>query len=193
MSENGFTTINPPLSPERRGSLTTRTTHPGFLDGLVAVLRRLGIKADLRNPLEDLTKGDVLAQAAQHVPDGRADELFSLTHSCGKVPWFKGFAQGEQCGLCFGCLIRRGSFIASGLTDSTRYVEQELRGTRRRPDFVTPTRRKTIEAAKYRLRRGYSADDLLALGLPPRIAMADTLSLVNRGLSELQPVVDDIP
>jgi 7-cyano-7-deazaguanine synthase in queuosine biosynthesis len=193
MSENGFTSVNPPLSPERRGSLTTRTTHPGFLDGLVATLRRLGLKADLRNPLEHLTKGEVLAQASQHVPGGGADELFSMTHSCGKVPWFKGFAQGAQCGLCFGCLVRRGSFLASGLTDTTKYVEEALRGKRRRPDFVTPTRRETIEAAKYRLRRGYSTSDLLVLGLPPRIVMADALALVNRGLSEMRPVVDGIP
>lgn len=193
MSENGFTSINPPLSPERRASLTTRTTHPGFLDGLVDVLQRLGLKAELRNPLDQLTKGEVVADAAQRAPAGRADELFSMTHSCGKVPWFKGFAQGAQCGLCFGCLVRRGSFLASGLTDTTEYVEEALRGDGRRPDFVTPTRRKTIEAARYRLRRGYSAGDLLALGLPARIPIADAVDLANRGLNELRPVVDSIP
>lgn len=193
MSENGYTSINPPLSPERRGSLTTRTTHPGFLDGLVDLLRRLGLKADLRNPLEGLTKGEVLAQAAQHLAGGRADQLFSMTHSCGKVPWFKGFSQGAQCGLCFGCLVRRGSFVASGLTDSTEYVEQALRGDIRRPDFVTPTRRQTIEAVKYRLRRGYSANDLLALGLPSRIPIANALTLANRGLKEFEPVIASIP
>jgi hypothetical protein len=192
MSENGFTSINPPLSAERRGSLTTRTTHPGFLDGLVDILRRLGLRADLRNPLEQLTKGQVLAEAARHVSGVGADEFFSLTHSCGKAPWFKGFAQGAQCGLCFGCLVRRGSFIASGLTDGTEYVEEVLRDDGRRPDFVTATRRQTIEAAKYRLRRGYAAGDLLALGLPSRIAIADALALVNSGLSELQPVVESI-
>lgn len=193
MSENGFTTINPPLSPERRGSLTTRTTHPGFLDGLINVLRRMGLRADLRNPLDQQTKGEVLEQSAQLVPSGHADELFSITHSCGKVPWFAGFAQGTHCGLCFGCLVRRGSFIASGLTDTTEYVEDALRGQSRRPEFVTATRRQTIEAAKYRLRRGYSVNDLLAIGLPSRIAVADAVTLVNRGLEELRPVVEDIP
>jgi 7-cyano-7-deazaguanine synthase in queuosine biosynthesis len=193
MSENGFTGINPPLSPERRGSLTTRTTHPGFLDGLVNALQRMGLKADLRNPLAQLTKGEVLVEATQHVPAGRADAFFSMTHSCGKTPWFRGFAQGAQCGLCFGCLVRRGSFVASGLNDATEYIEDALRGDARRPDFVTPTRRKTIEAVRYRLRRGYSASDLLALGLPPRIAIDDAVALVNRGLDELRPVVDSIP
>ncbi len=193
MSENGFTGINPPLSPERRGSLTTRTTHPGFLDGLVAALQGLGLKADLRNPLEDRTKGEVLAEASNQLSAGAADHLFSMTHSCGKVPWFKGFPQGAQCGLCFGCLVRRGAFLASDLTDETEYVEGQLRGDPRRDEFVTPTRRKTIEAVRYRLHRGYDASDLLALGLPPRIPIADALALVDRGLRELQPVVESIP
>ncbi|MBW8059158.1 MAG: hypothetical protein FVQ78_02255 [Solirubrobacterales bacterium] len=193
MSENGFTSLNPPLSPERRGSLTTRTTHPGILDGLAAALQRLGLMVNLRNPLESLTKGEALAQAAQRIPAGRADALFSATHSCGKTPWFKGFSQGAQCGLCFGCLVRRGSFLASGLTDSTEYIEEVLRGDSRRPEFVTATRRKTIEAARYRLRRGYSTSDLLALGLPSRIPIADAAALVDRGLGELRPVVDSIP
>jgi hypothetical protein len=89
--------------------------------------------------------------------------------------------------------VRRGSFVASGLTDTTKYVEQQLRGDPRRAEFVSPTRRKTIEAVRYRLQRGYQASDLLALGLPARISIADALALVDRGLSELQPVVDSIP
>jgi 7-cyano-7-deazaguanine synthase in queuosine biosynthesis len=193
MSENGFTTINPPLSPERRGSLTTRTTNPAFLDGLVVTLRSIGLKADLRNPLEFLTKGEVLVDGAQRVPAGQADALFSMTHSCGKTPWFKGFAQHAQCGLCFGCLVRRGSFVASGLRDSTEYIEEALRGTQRWNDFVTPGRRKTVEAVRYRLDREFAVSDLLALGLPSRLQIPDALDLVNRGLAELRPVVDSIP
>lgn len=193
MSENGFTSINPPLTPERRGSLTTRTTHPGFLDGLVATLRALGLNADLRNPLERLTKGQVLTNAASAIGADATARLFSETHSCGTTPWFKGFAQGAQCGLCFGCLVRRGSFIASGLNDSTEYIEEALRGGNRRADFVTSTRRKTIEAVRYRVSRGYATSDLLALGLPERIALPGALNIVNGGLQELRPVVDSIP
>jgi len=191
MSENGFTSVNPPLSPERRGSLTTRTAHPGILDTLVDVLRRLGLKADLHNPLESMTKGEVLARAAAQIPD--AGHTFSMTHSCGKTPWFKGFSQSAQCGLCYGCLVRRGSFLASGLDDQTPYIEKVLRGDPRRELYATPTRRKTVDAARYRLRRGYSVKDLLPLALPSRMPIQDVLDLVNRGVEELRPVVDDIP
>ena len=88
---------------------------------------------------------------------------------------------------------RRGSFIAAALDDSTLYIEEALRGKRRRADFVTPTRRTTIEAARYRLGRRYSAGDLLALGLPARISITDAVALANRGLDELRPAVDSIP
>ena len=36
--ENGFASLNPPLGAERRGSLSTRTTHPAFLEGLSMIL-----------------------------------------------------------------------------------------------------------------------------------------------------------
>ena len=192
MSENGFTSINPPLSPERRGSLTTRTTHPAFLDGLAATLRRSGLAVDLYNPFEAKTKGDVMRAAAQAVPGNGASALFSGSHSCGKPAWFKGFSQGDHCGVCYGCLVRRGSFLAGDVADNTLYIEQALRGSNRRAAFLTPTRRKTVQAVRYRLGRGYDERDVLSMSLPPRLRVADALALVKAGLDELRPVVDTI-
>jgi 7-cyano-7-deazaguanine synthase in queuosine biosynthesis len=194
MSENGFTSINPPLSPERRGSLTTRTTHPAFLDGLSETLRALGLRVRLVNPFETKTKGQVLAEAAAALPDGAASTLFSASHSCGKPAWFKGYSLGQHCGVCYGCLVRRGSFDAAGIDDSTLYIEADLRGTNRHDDFLLGHgRRKTVDAVRYRLRRGYDERDILTMSLPPRIAVADALALVQAGLDELKPVVDAIP
>lgn len=193
MSENGFTSINPPLSPERRGSLSTRTTHPAFLDGLAGTLQELGLAVQLRNPFEEKAKGVVLAEAAAALPKGAAAKLFSASHSCGKPAWFKGFSLGEHCGVCYGCLIRRGSFAAAGIPDSTLYIEAALRGTSRHNDFLlTRGRRKTVDAVRYRLRRGYSERDILTMSLPPRVAVAEALTLVRAGLDELKPVVDSI-
>lgn len=42
MPENGFASLNPPLGPERRGALSTRTTHPRFLSDLQALLGAMG-------------------------------------------------------------------------------------------------------------------------------------------------------
>jgi hypothetical protein len=193
MSENGPTSLNPPLTGERRGSVTTRTTHPAFLDRLAEVLTSLGLNVRLRNPFETLTKGEVLRACADALgDDARAGQLLSMSHSCGKPSFnVRGFDPGKQCGVCFGCLVRRGAFPAAGLTDSTTYIEVALRGDGRRDGWLTDKRRQTIEAVRYRLRRGYRPTDVVALGLPPRIRTAEALELVNRGLAELGAI--DIP
>lgn len=48
--ENGFASLNPPLDPNRRGSLSTRTTHPAFLDGLAQILSGVGAHGEIQNP-----------------------------------------------------------------------------------------------------------------------------------------------
>jgi hypothetical protein len=191
--ENGFTSINPPLTAERRATLTTRTTHPAYVDGLPMTLRPLGLKVDIRNPFETMTKGTVLKQVTEDLSPATGANLFSASHSCGKPSWFKGYAQRDHCGLCFGCLIRRGSFIASGIADRTLYIEADLRGTSRWPQFATSTRLKTVQAVRYRLGRGYQTRDILSMALPVRIDVADALALVQAGVEELRPVADGIP
>ena len=144
-------------------------------------------------PLKGLTKGEVLRQAAALLPAGAAELLFASSHSCGKPSWFRGYSQGEHCGLCYGCLVRRASFRAAGLADRTLYIENDLRGTPRRATFATPVRRKTVEAVRYRLQIGYSEADVLAMSLPARVRIADALRLVRDGMEELRPIVDSMP
>jgi 7-cyano-7-deazaguanine synthase in queuosine biosynthesis len=193
MSENGFTSINPPLAPERRGSLTTRTTHPAFLGGLTETARAVGLTVRLLNPFDDQTKGAVIRDCAASLPKGNASSLLSATHSCGKPSWFPGYRQSHHCGLCFGCLVRRGAFVAAGVKDRTLYIEEDLRGDSRRQDFASGTRMKTVQATRYRLRRGYDERDILSLGLPDRIPVRAAVQLVNDGLRELGPVVRGLP
>lgn len=127
------------------------------------------------------------------LPTREAEELLSITHSCGNPSWFPGFKQSDHCGVCYGCLVRRGALEAATLTDRTKYIEVELRGDSRRSDFLTATRRKTIEAVRYRLGRGYSERDILSMTLPPRLALDDALTIVRAGIAELAPIVNNIP
>lgn len=188
MPENGYTSLNVPLAGERRGALSTRTTHPAFLDAPTMTLGNVGLAARLRNPLEGLTKGQVFRRVADIHGDQPTGELLSRSHSCAKPgAQYIGLSPAAQCGVCFGCLVRRGAFLAAGLTDATPYVETQLRGDGRRQGWLDP-KRQHYETVRYAVQRGVSPADILTLGLPPRIAPRDALDLARAGLSELAAV-----
>ena len=57
-----------------------------------------------------------------------ASALLSHTHSCShlRMAMNYGRASTTQCGVCLGCLVRRGAFIASGLEDQSTYLVNDL-------------------------------------------------------------------
>jgi 7-cyano-7-deazaguanine synthase in queuosine biosynthesis len=117
--ENGFISINPPMTPTRIGSLSTRTTHPVYLALVQRLLDEAGLQVKLVNPYQFKTKGAMLSGCAQQ------DFLVkhaSWTTSCGRYAR-NGF---KHCGRCVPCLIRRASFHASSLKDRTEYVYRDL-------------------------------------------------------------------
>ncbi len=60
--ENGSISLNYPLSPSRRSSLSTRTTHPYMLGLVQSLLSKVGIAVTLQNPYELHTKGQMLLE-----------------------------------------------------------------------------------------------------------------------------------
>jgi hypothetical protein len=188
MPENGYASLNVPLAGERRGALSTRTTHPAFLDALAATLHDIGLIARLRNPFELMTKGQVFRRVADLHGDHATAELLTRSYSCAKPgAQYIGLSPAAQCGVCFGCLVRRGAFLAAGLTDGTPYVETQLREDSRRDEWLAP-KRQHYETVRYAVGKGVSRADVLALGLPPRIAPSDALDLARAGLAELSAV-----
>jgi hypothetical protein len=190
MAENGFAALNIPLSPERRGSLSTRTTHPAFLAGLNGVLRDAGLSVEVRNPFADLTKGQLFEQVKGILGESKASQLLSETHSCAKSNMFR-FGQGlgpmSHCGVCFGCLVRRGAFIAAGLNDGTVYANEVLTGDPSNR-FFAGGRLATWESVQYAVDRGFTARDIRAISPPPGHDIAAATTLANAGLEELAAV-----
>ena len=58
--ENGFISLNAPLTCRRIGSLSTRTTHPYFLNLIQSIFDLAQIKATINNPYQFKTKGEML-------------------------------------------------------------------------------------------------------------------------------------
>lgn len=181
--ENGFASINPPLGPERLGSLSTRTTHPAFLQDLSTVLAKAGAHAVIENPFARSTKGEMYQQVVDLAGPGKASTFLSATHSCALTGQRAHHISGKvSCGICFGCVLRRASFTASGVSDTTQYIAPSSD-----PVVQRWLDSKSVEqAVRNFVRRGVRGRDLAALGLPQNYPLRDALNLCQRGINELR-------
>jgi 7-cyano-7-deazaguanine synthase in queuosine biosynthesis len=117
--ENGFISINPPLTDGRLGSLSTRTTHPEFLGLIQDLLDVAGLRVRVENPYQLKTKGEMLRECS--------DQKTLRTHaadstSCGRYKQY-GY---KHCGRCVPCMVRRAAFRKWHRTDTTEYVYENL-------------------------------------------------------------------
>ena len=184
--ENGFASLNPPLAPNRRGGLSTRTTHPAFLDGLSRILNDVGAHPTVVNPFACMTKGDMFCAAANQFGEAEISDYLSATHSCGHTGQrAMGISTTTQCGVCFGCVVRRAAFAAAGLDDTTAYADARHSDDLARwlhDNSVLPDVRRFV-------RRGVTRRDLLSMSLPDDYSLSDARRLCERGVEELRKVV----
>ena len=110
--ENGFISLNIPLGPNRIGSLSTKTTHPVYIEGIQTLWDALGIRAKLKLPYKYKTKGELLMECADQA---KLVKLVGNSTSCGKYRRHN----LTHCGTCLPCMVRRAAFLRAGLTDST--------------------------------------------------------------------------
>lgn len=131
--ENGLISINPPLTPRRIGSLSTRTTHPYFLKKMNELFDNIGLPVNIINPYQFKTKGEMILECQNQE---LLQAIAPHTVSCGK--WKR---QNQQCGKCVPCLIRRASFNSAGYNDSTSYqfpnLNEVMRNNKHRDDLMS--------------------------------------------------------
>lgn len=111
--ENGFISLSIPLSPSRIGSLSTKTTHPIYMNGIQRVFDAVGIQALLQLPYRFMTKGEMILECKNQQ---LLKELIDDSISCGKYRRHNYC----HCGVCIPCLVRRAAYLHSGLCDNTR-------------------------------------------------------------------------
>ena len=115
LCENGFLSVALPLTPARSGGLSTRSTHPLFLALCNELLPRIGVEAQVVNPLIHQTKGEVLRTCLRSVIEP-ATVMRSV--SC----WAAG-RQNRQCGGCVPCILRRVAMLAAGYPDEAYMID----------------------------------------------------------------------
>ncbi|MCT4562382.1 MAG: hypothetical protein N4A41_13515 [Crocinitomicaceae bacterium] len=108
LPENGTISLNHPLTPSRSSSLSTRTTHPYFIEKIQEVLRQTGISVHINNPYYSKTKGEMVFECLNQAV---LTELFPESASCGKrghtAHW--DIKNAKQCGVCMPCIYRSAS------------------------------------------------------------------------------------
>lgn len=112
--ENGFISLNVPLTSLRLGSLSTRTTHPLFMRRIQELFDSCDLRVRLRNPYRLQTKGEMLSGCADQK---LLETLVFDGTSCGRFARYK----YAHCGRCVPCLVRRAAFLHWGKGDKTTY------------------------------------------------------------------------
>lgn len=182
--ENGFTSLNPPLGPERGGVLTTRSTHPYTLHLFNGILAGLGTQVRVENPHAWETKGELVRRAAAAAPAAIEDGV-ALTLSCAKLNqnWHHA-SPHAACGLCVACQVRRGAINAAGLIDLTAYSVSTVSAAD--AAAIRKERADDLSAIDLTLLDGIDDVTIMSMGpYPPGYDEGRALDLCRRGLREL--------
>jgi 7-cyano-7-deazaguanine synthase in queuosine biosynthesis len=177
--ENGFIGINVPLTEARNGSLSTRTTHPYFMERLHQCCAALGITNSFSNPFRIMTKGEVLgASRGQTTLHTHARETLSCAHP--EAPRYAMRPQGN-CGYCFPCLIRRASLHHVGLDSANDYAFDALNEDAE----MTNERGADLRALVRSLNRSVHSIDVLRNGPVLPDEFSDFAGVFERGRAEI--------
>lgn len=112
--ENGAIALNYPLTPARKGSLSTRTVHPHYIGKLNYVISSLGFNHPIINPYGFKTKGEMVSKCSDFA---LLSLIYSGSASCGKrghKEWWED-RLARQCGACVPCIFRRAAVHRAGL------------------------------------------------------------------------------
>lgn len=183
--ENGFISLNVPLTRPRLGSLSTRTTHPHVLAQMRDLFARLGLEVALETPFQFQTKGELLAAARDVELLRRASMTVSCAHP--NVGRFDARPPRDHCGYCVPCIIRRAAMAAVELDAADDYTYDVTREA----DSLSLGRARDVRAARIaiaraRLRPPRLADVVAAGPLPGDAEdLAAFAGVHRRGLDEL--------
>ena len=112
VAENGFMSLNVPLTRARIGSLSTRTTHPHYVDLIRELIKALDINVSIVTPYQFKAKGEMIT-GSQNVDAVKGGYL--LTRSCSTSSGrFRGHSPKNHCGRCFPCIVRRAALYKAG-------------------------------------------------------------------------------
>ena len=191
--ENGLISLNPPLTASRMGTLSTRTTHPHFMDLFARLVNNLGSGVSLKTPYRFQTKGEMaMALRTNSVFISGVHQTVSCSHP--DVGRYLGQSPGQHCGYCVPCIIRRAALAKAGLDDSSRYLN-DLAAIRPANDSKTNRDLRAFEMAVSRFVPDDGARhlfDVLSTGPLPSADVDELAAVYRRGMIEVRDFLTTI-
>lgn len=183
--ENGYISLNIPLTYSRIGTSSTRTTHPLYMSLLQKLLHDMGFSIRIKNPYQFKTKGEMLIECKnQDILVKNVPQTMSCSH-----PDYLGRRRGESetphCGTCLPCIIRRAAIKRAGIDDSTRYYD---------PDFTSgDTARTNLNSYLLGLKKYDEEKAFLTIQMsgPLTNNIEQYESIYNRGIMEIRGLLDE--
>lgn len=186
--ENGTISLNLPLTPSRRCTCSTRTTHPHFFHLLELFLQSIGMNHSIVNKYQLCTKGEMVENCADR---DMLLKTYSLSCSCGKRGTRKDIRDNKyahHCGVCMPCIYRRAALHKIGESET---VGTDIFNSRKRKFMEIPD----MPALVSYLRKNYSVYDiegiLLENGSLPLDKLGQYASVVMRTRDEIKQWVRD--
>lgn len=120
--ENGLVSLNVAPTASRMGSLSTKTTHPYFIELFKGLLDKIDIPIDIITPYKFKTKGEMFIECKnKSLLEKLAKDSMSCSHS--EQSRYNKVSPKIHCGRCLPCLIRRAAFKRANMQDSDYLID----------------------------------------------------------------------
>lgn len=184
VAENGLISLNVPLTNPRMGSLSTRTTHPFFINLFRSLLQKLHLRSTIEMPYQFKTKGEMFKE----IGDQKVlQETLPLTMSCShpEAGRYRG-TFGKHCGYCVPCIIRRSAATAAKVADAQYTIDVRVNP----PSWQTQSGRdlRAFGMALERMKEKEPWDifsDVMSTGPLPPQHIKDYVAVFQRGMNEV--------
>lgn len=180
--ENGVISMNIPLTEHRMGSLSTRTTHPYFMELLQTLISNIGLNITLENPYQFKTKGEMMEDCKDF---DYLSQSYVLTMSCSHpdLGRWKKERESNHCGVCLPCTIRRAAIHHAGIIDNSKYRDPEYKDAEAE-----------VNLRSYQLGLSRDKEPLFAIqeSGPIKYERRRFAELYQRGLEELKQFIDTL-
>lgn len=184
--ENGVISLNIPLTIHRAGSLSTRTTHPHFMDMLRQLLSGLELPISIVNPFQFKTKGEIIRDClAPRFLKNNVKWTMSCSHP--DLSRYAGNPKPSHCGCCLPCTIRRAAIKFAGINDKSKYRDANFQN----PEHLTNLKSYRLGLEQF---KEHPMHPLMAIQQSGPITEKhqDYANLYVRGMEELKGFIESL-